>query len=154
MIDAFQPSFLLSLGSHSYDAHLCASDSYTFMFYLWMKTTCHTYKFYMHYSYNEIGISRLGEKVWKKPVSVAASLKINISLHVRLKCCLVFFTFIRRRYSIIPGKGNKSCHCHFWQGHGGRSKYSIVAIKTYVLWKAEISRGQWCHVGGVYEEDG
>ena len=70
---------------------------------------------HMHYFNGEMRICRLRGKVcdfsWKKtnkkkqktPVSMAMSLKINFSLHVRVIRYLVFFfTFIRERYSIIP----------------------------------------------------
>lgn len=61
--------------------------------------------------------------------------------HQSRKCCSVlFFSFIRRRYSIIPGKGNKSCHCHCWQGREEGSKYSTVAIKTWRRQRSTVPR--------------
>lgn len=63
----------------------------------------------------------------------------QLSSACQTQCYLVFFTFIRRRYSIIPGEGNKSCHCHYWQGRGGGSKYSLVPIKIGVLFGRQIS---------------
>lgn len=77
----------------------------------------------------------------KKPVTMTMSLEINLSLHVK-------FSQLFSWYNPFGG-GNKSRHCHCWQGRGGGSKYSIKAIKKTCFLKGSRQRrcrGQRCHV--------
>lgn len=118
MLDAFSPSPPLIFGMHTCDWFIvlmvCA--------HIWFHALVLRYHkaprvwcvkeqqpsaarvLHIHYFNSEIRICRLlWEKKQKTPVSMAMSLKINFSLHVRVICYLVFFfTFIRERYSIIP----------------------------------------------------
>lgn len=89
---------------------------------------------------------------WRQGLWLLWVYEITFSQHVRLECYLVFLTFIRRRYSIIPGGGNKSCHSLRWQGHRRGGKYSFCRNKNSPcsLESAHqvCNRGRRCHVRG------
>lgn len=65
-------------------------------------------------------------------------------------CTSNFLYFYQKVWYNPFGEGNKSRHCHCWQGRGGGSKYSIKAIKKKTCFlkgsRQRSGRGQRCHV--------